>query len=210
MLHGIVLPRVVPLEHQRAVVGVVHKMFPMPTSYIDRCSMISSYPQAGFFMTTWGLEAYRHARLPVLRRAIDTHQPPLLIADHPLLNIEDTLPLPRVPAVLALLDEDRTALSSSYVPFWGPLYVAGKRLGTSSDGAMTRFDLLIAGRYTLEASGPVRIDNQWLEPGRSLKLERGAHSFHRLGNSLPVILRWADVRYQPREAPPKLALFLGF
>ena len=47
---------------QREVIAGVHEIFPEPVSYIDRCGMVSSFRKANFFMSTWGLEAYREGK----------------------------------------------------------------------------------------------------------------------------------------------------
>ena len=37
---------------QKQLIYVIHKIFPNPVPYIDRCSMVSSFPKVGFFMST--------------------------------------------------------------------------------------------------------------------------------------------------------------
>ncbi|MGH8224313.1 MAG: hypothetical protein ACREQZ_15195, partial [Woeseiaceae bacterium] len=61
ILHGIYLPSVMSLGHQRTVVAAVHRTFPAPTPYLDRSSTVASFPQVGFFMTTYWMGTYlRH------------------------------------------------------------------------------------------------------------------------------------------------------
>ena len=46
---------------QRSVIAAVSEIFPNPVPYIDRCSMIGSYPMVGFFMSGWGMKGYRQS-----------------------------------------------------------------------------------------------------------------------------------------------------
>ena len=211
LVHGLYVPITMPLEQQRAVLAMVHRAFPRPVSYLDRCSVLASFPQAGFFMTTWALHAYLQEGRPRLLEAISEKAPPLLIANHPLLN-PDHVVYPASPKdSLSLLPEDRQALAGAYIHHWGPVYVAGKRLRPSSAGDTdpVRFDLLIAGRYTLEASGPATIDGQAVTPGRTIDLRRGRHQAV-LPSAEPATLRWGEALYRPVEAPPPQEFFLGF
>jgi hypothetical protein len=120
LVHGVYVPLTMPLEHQRTVLAMVHRAFPRPVPYLDRSSALASFPQAGFFMSTWGLDAYLERGQPILREAIEERRPPLLIANHPLLNLERMI-YPASPTdSLYLLPEDRKALASAYVRHWGP------------------------------------------------------------------------------------------
>jgi hypothetical protein len=209
LLHGVYVPKVMPLGHQRTIVGVVHRMFPGPVPYLDRSSALASFPQAGFFMSTWGMEAYRQRGAPVLGSAIDERQPPLLLADHPLLDPEHAA----YPAGLdygpGLLPEDAQAIAMSYVHHWGPIYVAGTRVHVPEEG-VGRIDLRIGGRYTVEAAAPVRLDDQVIAPGGPVDLTRGPHEVTALGAARPVILRWGVGLFRPEGPPPTPLFFLGF
>jgi hypothetical protein len=212
LVHGVYVPMTMPLEHQRTVIAMVHRMFPNPVPYLDRSSALASFPQAGFFMSTWGLDAYLKRGQPLLLEAIRKHSPPLLIANHPLLKLEQMLYPASSKDSLYLLPEDREALEDAYIHYWGPVYVAGKRLTASpsqSTGPM-QFDLLIPGRYTLEANGPVHIDGHPVVPGQSIDLIRGVHRGTVLQGSEPAALRWGEGLYRPAQAPPRAEFFLGF
>jgi hypothetical protein len=210
ILHGFLAPRQTPLEPQRLVLDAVHRMFPTPVPYLDRCSMISSFPQVGFFMSTWGMQEYVERGQPVLRRAIEEKQPPLLLADHLLLDVANAV-YPRSwnyhPRLLA---QDGDALAAAYIHHWGPVYVAGKQLEAPAAGQATHFDLPIGGPYTVEGAAPVRIDEQLLHPGQSLELTRGLHRVSSVGTGTSLTLRWGRNLYRPTQAPPDRPLFLGF
>ncbi len=212
LVHGVYVPITMPLDHQRTVLTMVHRAFPSPVPYLDRSSALASFPQVGFFMTTWGLDAYLKRRQPLLLEAIMERGPPLLIANHPLLNLEDIVYPASSTDSLYLLPEDREVLASAYIHHWGPVFVAGKRLRTSQPRgtALAQFDLLIPGRYTLEAKGPVTIDGCLVAPGRSVDLSRGRHWAAVLPAAEPATLRWGEGLYRPAQAPPDQEFFLGF
>lgn len=212
LVHGVYVPITVPLEHQRTVLAMVHRAFPKPVPYLDRSSALASFPQVGFFMTTWALDAYLQRGQPLLLEAIKERGPPLLLANHPLLNLEHTIYPASSKDSLYLLAEDREALASAYVQHWGPVYVAGKRLRapSSQETGPLQFDLLIPGRYTLEANGPIHIDGRVVAPGRSIGLTRGEHSAAVPPAAEPATLRWGEGLYRPAQAPPRQEFFLGF
>ena len=106
-------------------------------------------------MTSWGWEAYLERGVPVMREAIERRQPPLLLANHALLDLEhEVFPPGRYGH---LLTPDRKALQSSFIHHWGPDL---RRRGEASMPLRYRssrsLDLWIAGRYTLESRGSVR------------------------------------------------------
>jgi hypothetical protein len=199
-----------PLDDQRLVVSEVHRMFPEPTSYLDRSSMVSSFPQAGFFMSTWGMEAYARRREPVLRRAIEKRGPPLLVANHPLLDPANVVYPSATPYRPLLLEPDRKALEGAYIHHWGPIYVAGTRFLAPRAETPARIDLLIGGLYTMEAGGPVLINGRVTQPGQTIALTQGVHRAAGVNRAETVTLRWGKRLYRPVRPPPVRPLFLGF
>jgi hypothetical protein len=194
---------------QRELVGVVHQLFPEPVPYIDRCSMIASFPQAGFFMTGWGIEAYYERGVPVLRDAVSQRSPPLLIANSPGLAIH--LPEDRARRMpYALLPEDRRALRENYVHHWGLLWVAGKEVVLAPEQQSAEFDIVIAGRYTLEADGAVAVDGVVRVPGEAFELARGTHRGAPVSGIRAFRLRWGDRLPRPTAPPSTEPLFRGF
>ena len=155
------------------------------------------------------MEAYTQRGVPVLRQAIEKHQPPLLVANHPLLDLEKSV----YPAAWQyrpeLLEPDREALRGAYIHHWGPIYVAGKHFEAPAGHGVSEIDLLIAGSYTVEASGPVLIDGRLVQPGQVVELTRGVHRAAAVGSAEAVTLRWGSRLYRP-ESPPDRPLFSGF
>ena len=210
IIQGTFGPKDKPLVHQRQVLSAIHRIFPESVSYFDRSSMVASYPQAGFFMSTWGMDSYRAAGKRVFARAIAEKGPPLLIADHPLLDLEHKVyPAGRYDGQ-RLFPEDRAALDDTYVHHWGPIYVAGAQILLESPAHPGTVLIAVAGPYTLETEQPVMIDERLVQPGESLALSRGHHEIRSSKAQLPVTLRWGHSLNRPYEPAPDMPLFLGF
>lgn len=187
------------LAVQRAHVDAVHRMFPQPVPYIDRASMIASFPKQGFFMSSWGVENYRDAGRPALREAVISTAPPLVIANAPALQAAfagDRSPL---------LPEDVQALRDSYIHHWGFLWVAGKHLQAVPEASV--FYLSIPGIYTIEGGGPVLIDHRTHRPGETVALSRGRHSVQSLAGEVDFTLRYGDNLFSPAVPPPSGPIF---
>jgi len=193
------------------VLEVVHRLFPEPVGYVDRCAMVSTFPHAGFFMSTWGMEGYHARGRPVFAEILRRDQPVFIVANNTQLNIAlpDDLRRRYIPPAYDLLAEDLALLRDNYVHHWGPLYVAGKRVEIESAAEPAGFEVSIAGIYTLEAAEAVRIDGEPVAPGEAVMLTQG---MHQLAADAPggYVLRWGDNLPLPDQLPPRKALFTGF
>lgn len=185
---------------QREIASVAHELFPEPVPYIDRNGMLPSFPKAGFFMSTWGIESYLTSRRSVLAQAIMREQPPLLILNSPLL--QDAVDPQGVPLPWHLLPRDAEALRSNYIEHWGPIWVAGKALSTGAGD----FDILIGGTYTLQCQGRRQIDGADVPCNATMNLSPGAHRW--AGGE--GTLRWSDHLPVPAQAPPTEPIYYGF
>lgn len=196
---------------QIRTVDVVHHVFPEPVSYIDRCSMIASFPQAGVFMTSWVLDKYHLRKKPIMAALVERKGSQFLLT-----NIE-TLEVDRPYSGRAkrrLLKEDFVFLQQNFVPHWGPLWVAGKVVAL--DGATeARFTIATAARYVVElaaATNNATIDGATVKHGDVVLLSAGAHRATSASAST-LTLRIANARPPPPDvAPPAGRLFttLGF
>ncbi len=213
---GFAIPFQANLHTQRQVLEVVHRLFPEPVAYIDRCAMVSTFPHAGLFMSTWGMEGYHARGRPVFAEILRREQPVFIIANNTQLNIAlpDDLRRRYIPPAYDLLAEDLALLRDNYVHHWGPLYVAGKRVEIESAAEPAEFEVSIAGTYTLEAAtleatGVARIDGEPIAPGEAVTLTQG---MHQLAADAPggYVLRWGDNLPLPDQLPPRKALFTGF
>lgn len=177
-------------EQQQQTVQLVHRLFPQPVPYIDRCSMIGSFPQSGVFLSTWWLENYRDVGKPIMRDLLRQTQPLFIIANSPRLReaLEgDT----SVRSRLSLFQEDRELLRSNYIHYSGPIWIAGKRVLASGSSVDTEF--MIAGEYVVESGGAVSFDGRSYESGEKLEVARGVHRVGSAGTPQYVTFRWASV-----------------
>jgi hypothetical protein len=196
------------LRVQRQLITTVHEMFPEPVEYIDRCSMISSFPQVGFFMSSWGMQLYRAGDTRPLTASVTEDQPVLLVANIRILDL-------RLPEefdqrfMLPLLVEDTRTLRDNFIHHWGLIFVAGKHLRVSAGGDPTHFPILVSGPYTLEADFPATIDGQRVVPGQVINLAVGEHSVSGKTDEM-ITLRWGRNLYRPRESPIQFPIFVDF
>lgn len=197
-------------EAQRQTLEAVHRMFPEPTPYIDRCSMVSAYPKKGFFMSVWGMSNYYRRGTPVMQGVLERDQPRFLIANRRMLELDDLGPDEHGPRHFGLFKEDLEVLKANFVHHWGAIYVAGKRLVLPGGGAEQAFEILVEGTYTLESAGTVTVDGIPREPGDRVTLEQGRHTISAAAEGGEVIFRWGDHLYRPESPAPEAPLFTGF
>ncbi len=195
---------------QREIVQLVHQIFPQPVPYIDRCSMISSYPKVGLNMTTMGMERYREANVPIMHKILIRQQPVFIVANIVYLDLS----LPRGAKDIfrnyPLLEEDHNILKENFIHHWGLLYVAGKHFNFNSHVRSQTFEILIPGTYTLEADGEVSINGVVYEPGSIVKLKQMTYTIVPQTTPMGVTLRWGKDLYKPSYEPSTQPVFLGY
>lgn len=191
-------------DRQTRVVAAAHEIFPEGVPYIDRCSMISSFPQAGLFLSSWGIENYLGAGRPIMRQMLLDRKPVFLIANSPILadalgeaDLDDS---PR-----RLLPEDRITLRENFIHHWGPVYVLGKIVDVSP--ATEDVEILVGGTYTLEGAGAVSINGRVYTSGETLRLTAGNHSVRSIKGLQRISLRWGERLKVPADAADSGPLF---
>jgi hypothetical protein len=188
---------------QRAVLTAVHAMFPEPVPYLDRCGMVSSFPGANMFMSTYVTAAYRRGGKALMPRIVATRQPRFLVAN--VMALELDKPWTTVSASgHRLLQEDFEFLQSNFVHHWGPIWVPGKRLSLR-EGTDVQVTIVIAGAYTVESGAPVRIDGTSVAPNQVVELAAGTH---RIAGTGAVTLRSGARLPYPSTPLPAQGLFL--
>lgn len=185
---------------------VIHNMFPKPVPYIDGCSMVSSFPKAGIFMSSAGMEGYLKRNKPVMLRLIEKKRPLFLLANVPHLNLNSDTP-PLSDTGLALLEPDWLTLKSNFVHHWGNLWIIGKHIKFVENPSPQKQTIIIPGFYT--PNEPVLIDNQIVHAEENIYLTAGVHLFNHPNQVTNVILKWGNKLYTPKEQPMGKALFLG-
>ncbi|MEM6407571.1 MAG: hypothetical protein AAF700_04050 [Pseudomonadota bacterium] len=151
---------------QRATIAEVHRLFPEPVHYIDHNAMIATFPRELFFMSSWGIENYRDAGVPVMADYIQEHAPPLLLANR-LALLETMAGTEVIDHPHGLLPEDQAVLRASYIHYSGPIWLAGLEATLGSETVSGR--LPIPGRYRLESPVPVVIDGRRVSDGEVIE-----------------------------------------
>lgn len=190
------------LDNQREVIAAVHRIFPEPVAYFDFPGMIVDYPKANFFMTTWGMRKYWNGKEESFADVLARKTVPLLILNDETLTRNQTGPAP----VRVLQPADGRVLRDTFIPHWGPLWVAGRRFAAGSPAQ--DFAIHVPGPYTIEASA-ARIDGRLIAPGQSIRLERGVHRFEPV-RSGETRLRWGNQLARPAVPYAGGAVFKDF
>jgi len=199
---------------QGVVLDAVHQIFPEPVPYIDRCGMVASFPKVGLFMSTWTLEDYRQRGTPVMADVLAREQPRFVLANVPSLDLGQPV-LDVDDGVYALLPADAALLRDNFVPHWGPVQVAGKRITLDDEHPSVTSSWAIGGRYVVETATPVRIDGVTRAAGDVVDLEPGPHTIAAVegtpvGTVGTVVLRTAEARPPPDVVAPTERLFQRF
>jgi hypothetical protein len=208
---ALTLPQYVESEIsvQREVLAAVHEVFPEPVPYIDRNSMVASFSKVGFFMSTWGFQTYRSRPPGFFYDVLRSAHPVFLLANHPALQLDPTVPSLEVPGGDRLRDEDQTVLRENFVHHWGPIYVAGKHVELLDDGPVS-LEMLLPGPYTLEADRDVGVDGTLHPAGSWLVLDPGRITLESPTGSQRVTLRWGHGLVLPARPAPEGVLFRDF
>ena len=188
---------------QSASLQEVRRIFPNPVSYIDRSSMMASYPKSGFFMSTWGLKTYEAKGVPALEQAMNNNVIPVLLENSK--ELSRALRISDEKSVL--VERDQTALRENYIPHWGHIWIAGKALELSPQ-AIT-FNNLVPGDYTIESNDDVIINGTRYAAGGIINLSRGSNSAQ---SETPqnIVLRWGNNIKASDMLPPTRPIFTSF
>ena len=187
-------------DRQAQVVRAVHAIFPNPVPYIDHSGVIASFPKQNFFMSTWGMEDYKARNKPFMPDLLATTRPPFMLGDRLILTPGQWLHK-------KLLPLDQQQIASTYIPYWGPIWVAGAQLGNGSQIVHLPF----AANYRLDADGVVMINGIARAPGEIISVSPSqvvngmqVENFHAAGSARLV---WAQAHLPPAEDPPSSQFF---
>lgn len=191
-------------DYQKQVIETVHQIFPEPVNFIDRCGMIASHNQSWFFMASWQMREYYQSQQPNAAKILEQDKPSYILANVASLDLDHiTEGLERK----RLLPRDEAVFKEHYIHHWGPIYVPGKILQSSQ--IKNHFDILVAGRYTLEADVPVKINDILYKPGAYIDLTKGNYNFE-VPKNTEAKIRWGESLFQPSHEPKATHLFRGF
>jgi hypothetical protein len=194
------------VQHQ--TLDVIHKMFPDPVPYIDGCSMVSSYPKIGFFMSSAGMEEYLKNGTPIMKKLLHTKKPLFLLANVPHLNLHSDAP-EESDTHLRIMTDDWQALKTYFIHHWGPIWVVGRRFEFKRNYESYKFSIAVPGVYTVEGDKSVMIDSKLIQAGDTIDLKTGTHTITNQETSGLIKLRWGDHLYRPSEKPMSIHSFIG-
>jgi hypothetical protein len=201
--------RIDAIAPQRQLLEVIHRTFPEPVAYVDRCSMVASFPKVGFFMSSWGIQGYRERRQPIFADLMRSRPVGFLIANTTALRLDapDEL-FARMP--YSLLPEDVRTLRENFVHHWGLIFVQGKSFRFTAAGGSEPFEILSAGPYTVESDGRVQVDGVERAAGEVVELVSGPHRIAAGPGTTAATLRFGDHLYRPDFPPDPRPIFLDF
>lgn len=190
------------LPVQKQFLATIHDVFPQPVKYFDFPAMVLEFRKANVFMTIWGMRRYRAGIERTMTEIAARDVVPLLIVNQETLHRNQFT----ADGAWELTPEDRNVLAKSFIPHWGPIWVAGRTF----DVAMARstFPIHAPGEYTLEGAAAM-INGQAYAAGAVITLERGNHVFARTGNG-EVRLRWGRNLTRPSSKPPVVPVLEDF
>lgn len=188
---------------QGRVIAAVHRIFAAPVHYIDHSGMIATFPKANFLMSGWGMESYRRAGHDFMPQVLAQSRPPLLLANHAVLQ-------PRTLLYRQISETDRRLLETTYVDYWGPVRIAGVELALPAAGNIAAC-VPFAGRYRVISPFPFLFNGTVVADGEILEFEEGSEEF--VASAQTAVpgqmarLVWAQAAAPPPEPPPTGPLY---
>ena len=191
---------------QRNVLTAIHKMFPRPVPYVDTCSMVSSYPKVGLFMSPAYIRNYQKRVRPIMDSVLREKKPIFLLVNYDfLLDLNLSQP-PQPFNGKGLFDADWAALKSYFIHHWGPIWVVGKQFKLGQLKELQKFEIIVPGLYTVESDANILIDNTFYCNGDVIHLDAGTHAAKANRANTTVKLRWGDHLYKPNREPKMMHL----
>jgi len=190
---------------QRDLIAAVHQIFPKPVAYIDHGAMIASFRKANFFMSTWGLEIYRVGGSGFVQKAIERDKPPLLIVNRQMLRPGSSM------FRSALLEQDQRLIRQFYMPYWGPVRIAGAE-ASLAPGATAAVALPFAGTYRVVAPWPLQVNGVMRSQGDIVRIDGATpvailHRVDEIEGAGHVTLLWAAAMPAPDRPVPQEPLY---
>jgi hypothetical protein len=184
----------------------------MPVPYIDRCSMISSFPSVGLQMTTHDMERYSKTNNPIMRDIIVQQKPVFIVAN--IVYLDLGLPYnEKVKDIFfnyPLLEKDFQVLKHNYIHHWGKLYVSGKHFTFNSGNKEEEFEILIPGIYTVESTENIKVNGVNYRNGDIICLDNAIYTITPMKIPSEVTIRWGDNLYKPDYDASLQPIFFGY
>lgn len=191
-----------PIGKQREIVAAASEIFGEPVSYFDSSAMLGQFRKANPFMTPWGIHRYLRGEFPSMTSTMERQTVPLVVENDPLF----TRALRTREEVGSLLPQDLAALRETYIPYWGPLWVAGFDFPAASEERSVT--VRVPGPYTVQGPGPVFVNGTEHSAGNVIALDRGTHRMAAPRAAARMV--WGDRLAHPAQPAPTEPYFTGF
>jgi hypothetical protein len=191
-------------SQQRQIETAVNAMFPQPTAYFDFPGFLPRHHKANFFMTAWGIRNYQAAGEPHFANAMQERAVPLLLAVEQDNNPKLRAAMEGSANARVFHPQDIAALRESYRPVWGPVYLAGTRLGR---GEVRDWNVRVPGRYRVE--GTIEVGGKIAQDGALIDLTRGNVRLAAPASASAGLI-WSDVATIPNGPAPAGPYWQGF
>ena len=188
------------LKNQMALLKGVQSIAPNRYSYFDANGMAGWLKKENHFTTLVGQDRYWHNEVPRYADVMAAKAVPLVLATDPAFQGA----LDHEAETTAFFAADRDAIRESYIPFWGPVHLAGKEL---EPGEQATWNVRVPGSYTVK--GRMLVDGTNFETGDVIELRRGTVMLAETGDA-PASLTWGDNIAKPSLAPPSRPYWTGF
>lgn len=188
-------------ERQRQIQREAQRLFPKGVSYFDACAMLGTFPKVNIFMTPWGIQHYLRGNLPSMVEAMKREPVPLLVKNDWMFDEA----LHTKNKVGVLLPQDLAAIRDTYVPFWGPFWIAGKIV--TPGNRPVKWDVKVPGAYTVR-DGAMIIDGRRFDKDEVMTLNRGTYILS--AEEEIARLLWGNRLAKPVSNPPKEPYFMPF
>ena len=189
------------IERQRQIQREAQRLFPEGVAYFDACAMLGAFRKANVFMTPWGIRDYLGGNLPSMAQGMKRDSVPLLVNndwmfDDALLSDKE---------IRVFLPKDLVAIRDTYVPFWGPFWLAGKLV--AADNRDVTWNVRVSGPYTVR-DGAMIIDGRRFVRDEIVTLSRGLHVLSTGKESARLL--WGERLKVPASKPPAEPYYMPF
>lgn len=182
------------IDRQRTIIEAADTIFPTRVAYFASGAMLAQHEKANAFMTPWGTKLYLQGKSRSMRDTMRQRTVPLLFVGDPIFT--DAIRLNST--VGNFRPEDVAAMRDTYLPFWGPYWVAGKVVAANEDNSPK--EILVPGAYSLTGAS-IEVDGRVVHQGEIVMLDRGTHRFTAIDRKT-ARLTWGMHLRAPDEPPP--------
>lgn len=168
------------IDRQRRLSAEIIRTFPTTVAYFDHADVAPHLLKRNPFQSPWGYRAYLEKGEPIYAQAMEREPVPMMVANwwtfRNLFAGDDSL----------FLREDASALRENYLPFNGPIRLAGKQLPANRT---IEAKMLVPGPYTIHDAA-IFIDGKPYSEGTVVTLARQTYRMRTAQDGTEARLLW--------------------